>query len=103
MPIDEKPSRNEDEYFVKHDAELIKAMRARLDEQRVARERAAHRMKCPKCGSDLVEREYGDIKLDRCPDCAGAWFDAGELDILEHRSPAAIHDFFRSAFWSRAR
>jgi len=31
MPIKQKPSRNEDEYFRKLDAELIKAQRAKLD------------------------------------------------------------------------
>ena len=31
MPIEQKPSRNEDEYFRKLDAELIKAQRAKLD------------------------------------------------------------------------
>jgi hypothetical protein len=48
----EKPSRNEDEYFAKQDAELLKAQRARAEAERVAAERRMHFMKCPKCGHD---------------------------------------------------
>ena len=36
MATDEKPSRNEDVYFAKLDAELIKEQRARLDAERTA-------------------------------------------------------------------
>ena len=31
---EDQPSRNEDEYFVKQDAELLKQMRAKLDQER---------------------------------------------------------------------
>jgi len=78
----DQPSRNEDEYFVKQDAELIKQMRAKLDKEREAQERKAHFMKCPKCGGDLKEKEMGSVKVDVCPDCAGMWLDAGEMDML---------------------
>ncbi|MBA3558819.1 MAG: zf-TFIIB domain-containing protein [Gemmatimonadaceae bacterium] len=82
MAIEEKPSRNEDEYFVKQDAELIRARRLRLDAERAAGERAQHFMKCPKCGGNLKEREYHSVKIDTCEDCKGVWLDAGELDML---------------------
>ncbi|MGI9075758.1 MAG: zf-TFIIB domain-containing protein [Gemmatimonadaceae bacterium] len=84
MAIEEKPSRNEDEYFVRQDAELIRARRLRLDAERAARERAQHFMKCPKCGGDLKEREFYSVKIDACQDCKGVWLDAGELDMLAH-------------------
>ena len=58
MPIDEKPSRNEDEYFAKLDAQLIKAQRERLDHERRKSERAAHFMKCPKDGADLRSASF---------------------------------------------
>jgi hypothetical protein len=80
----DQPSRNEDEYFAKQDAELMKQMRAKLDKEREAQERKAHHMKCPKCGADLKEEELGPVKVDKCPDCNGIWFDAGELDMLKH-------------------
>jgi len=76
------PSRNEDEYFAKQDAELIKAMRNLLDKEREMEERRAHYMKCPKCGADLTEEQYHHLKVDICPECQGVWFDGGELDLL---------------------
>lgn len=40
-------------------------------------------MKCPKCkGASLLPLELGDILLDRCEDCAGIWFDHGELEAV---------------------
>ena len=90
MPIEEKPSRNEDEYFVKMDAELLKKRRAALDAERAARERKSHFMKCPKCGGDLQEREYNDVKIDACSDCGGVWLDAGELELVAHQFPGGM-------------
>lgn len=79
----ENPSRNEDEYFAKQDAELIKNMRAKLDKEREQNERKAHFMKCPKCGADMKEEELGPVKVDICPDCRGMFLDAGEMELLQ--------------------
>ena len=95
---DNKPSRNEDEYFVKHDAALIKEQRSRLDSERARAERRAHFMKCPKCGADLVETEFHHMKIDKCPECEGMWLDKGELAMLEHVDQSAIRSFVRSMF-----
>ena len=84
MPHDPHPSRNEDEYFAKHDAELLKARRHQLDERRQSQERASHYMKCPKCGADLKEQTFHHLKIDVCPDCKGTWLDAGEIEMLGH-------------------
>jgi len=98
MPIDEKPSRNEDEYFVRLDADLLKAQRARLDEQRALQNRLQHYMKCPKCGSDLFEREFHHVKVDSCPNCQGTWLDKGELEMLEHVDHGQRGSFLGSLF-----
>lgn len=82
MAIEEKPSRNEDEFFVRMDAELVKARRAALDEERKLRERASHLGKCPRCGSDIEERSLGNVRIDECPECRGIWLDKGELELL---------------------
>jgi uncharacterized protein with PIN domain len=76
------PSRNEDEFFAKQDAELIKQMRAKLDRERIEQERKAHFMKCPKCGADLKEEDHGQAKVDVCPECKGMWLDAGEMELM---------------------
>jgi hypothetical protein len=39
MPMDEKPSRNEDEYFAKQSLEIIHEMRMKLDAERKSAER----------------------------------------------------------------
>jgi hypothetical protein len=82
MPIDHKPSSNEDEYFLKLDAERIKEMRAKLDAERAQAERKSHYMKCPKCGGNLKETTFQHIKVDVCSDCSGIWLDAGEIEML---------------------
>lgn len=95
---DQKPSRNEDEYFVKQDAELIKEQRHRLDAERSRAERRSHFMKCPKCGADLTETEFHHLKIDRCTECGGLWLDKGEMEMLEHVDSSAIRGFVRSLF-----
>ena len=98
MPIDEKPSRNEDEYFVKMDAELLKQRRASLDEERARLERAANLNKCPKCGAELTERALHQVKVDICPDCGGMWLDAGELDLIRDSRRSGVSRFVDDLF-----
>lgn len=82
MPMDEKPSKNEDEYFAKQNLEIIQEMRVRLDVERKQAERKAHHNKCPRCGADLKEQHVEQVKIDECPECGGIWLDKGELDQL---------------------
>ena len=93
MPIDSKPSKNEDEYFARENAELIKTMRAQRDRDREIAERAAHRMRCPRCGGQLEERSHHHVTIDVCPDCGGTWLDKGELAMLEHVDNNAFRRF----------
>jgi len=39
-------------------------------------------MKCPVDKSDMIVVEYQKIELDHCLQCAGVWFDCGELELL---------------------
>ncbi len=95
---DNTPSRNEDEYFVKLDAELIKTQRAKLDADRARTERSAHYMKCPKCGANLTEVDFQHMKIDRCVECNGVWLDRGEIEMLEHVDQSRVRAFVRSLF-----
>lgn len=90
---------NEDEFFAKQSAELVgKAREKQLEEARKA-ERASHRMKCPKCGGDLVEEDYKGVLIDRCPDCNGLWFDAGEVEKMsEVEEHGFVTGMFKSVF-----
>lgn len=83
---DDHPKGNEDEYFARQNAELIREMRHRLDAERRDRERHSHFMKCPKCGVDLKEVVHAQVALDVCPSCNGVWFDAGELELMREAS-----------------
>jgi hypothetical protein len=94
MPIDEKPSRNEDEYFLKLDAELIAKQRAKREAERAEMERRASLMKCPRDGTELTERELEGIKVDICSTCNGVWFDGGELDLLRKGTSGGAGRFF---------
>ena len=95
---EKKPSKTEDEYFVKLDAELIKAQRAKLDAERARAERDSHYMRCPKCGGQLKEVEFHHMKIDRCQDCGGIWLDKGEMEMLEHIDQSNIRSFVRTMF-----
>ena len=101
MSTIDKPSRNEDEYFVKLEAERLE--RKRLEMARLAQdaERKSHYMRCPKCGGSLVTEEFHRVQVDRCPECHGLWLDAGELDaLLKHEDTGllgrALGDFMGS-------
>jgi len=39
-------------------------------------------MICPACKSPMIVVEYKKIELDYCPECYGAWFDSGELELF---------------------
>jgi ribosomal protein L37AE/L43A len=82
MPTDEKPSRNEDEYFGKKNLEIIHEMRMKLDAERKSDGRKAHHNKCPRCGADLKERRTEQVKIDECTECGGIWLDKGEVEQL---------------------
>ncbi|HEY3286815.1 MAG TPA: zf-TFIIB domain-containing protein [Gemmatimonadaceae bacterium] len=92
-PADFRKPRTEDEYFLKLDAELIKAHRARLDAERKHAERHASHNKCPKCGADLQPTKHGHIMIDVCPSCKGVWLDAGELEMIEHVQESKVGTF----------
>ena len=101
MSAEQKPSRNEDEYFAKLNAELIKERRASLDAARTQSDRQAHYMKCPKCGGDLREMEHHHVKVDQCTECKGVWLDVGEIELLEHTHESGVARFFGSMFGRR--
>ncbi len=78
----EKPSKNEEEYFARRDAELMRQQRATAQRAAADAERRSHHMKCPKCGYDLITGEWHGIEIDQCTHCHGIWFDAGEAESL---------------------
>jgi acetyl-CoA carboxylase beta subunit len=89
-PTADKPSRNEEEYFAKREADLIKARREARTRASQEADRKSHYMKCPKCGADLVTEDHDGIQVDRCPECHGMWLDAGEAESLTRRDSGVV-------------
>src|SRR3989442_11798551 len=50
------------------------------------------RRNCPKCGDVVLMRHYYSKKrgvmVDECPNCAGFWLDAGELEQIRSEREA---------------
>jgi Zn-finger nucleic acid-binding protein len=62
--------------------------------------RTGEPMRCPTCGTRLVEVERTGVLVDACPNCRGVWLDRGELDkiLVKERQLAGgdpDEDFFR--------
>ena len=92
MPV--KPSAQEEEYFARQEAErrrkLAQERQARLQAEERERERALHFMKCPKCGMQLEEIAFGDVRVDKCFGCEGLWLDKGELELLAKKESGFV-------------
>jgi uncharacterized protein len=87
MDVPVKPSENEEEYFARQELErrrwMAKESEAAKLEQEKERHRLLHFMRCPKCGTELQEVAFGDVRVDKCFGCEGLWLDNGELEKLQ--------------------
>ncbi|MGB2630619.1 MAG: zf-TFIIB domain-containing protein [Candidatus Omnitrophota bacterium] len=44
-------------------------------------------MKCPICGNEMVEKDFGGVMVDACENgCKGMWFDWFELSKLDEKN-----------------
>ena len=79
----------EEEYFARLEVERgrksAEQRQANLLTDERERERALHFMKCPKCGMQLEEIAFGDVRIDKCFSCDGLWLDKGELDLIRQK------------------
>lgn len=76
------PSSNEEEYFARREAELLRQQRAALQKTAAEAERKSHYLKCPKCGFGLVTTTMHGVEIDQCPSCLGVWLDASETEAM---------------------
>jgi hypothetical protein len=87
MPV--KPTASEEEYFARQESErrrkLAEERQAKLVAEDRERERTLHFMKCPKCGMQLDEVAFGDVRVDKCFSCEGLWLDKGELEVIRQK------------------
>jgi hypothetical protein len=80
------PREKEEEYFLKLQAEKLKEHAERVRqanaEKELERLKELHWMRCPKCGMELDEITYRQIKIDKCFSCGGVFLDDGELEAV---------------------
>ena len=72
-------------YFSKEDAKLIRDLRDRNKKDSDTEYRESHSYHCFRCGTkSLVEVDRGDIKIDICAneDCGAIHLDPGELENI---------------------
>ena len=96
--------KNEDEWFHRHEKDLIKSLKkdreARehelqkaLKAEEARKRKELHWMKCPKCGTDMIEKKVEKVHVDECPLCQGLYVDRGELEQLlmqQRREPSSF-------------
>jgi len=84
-------SDKEEEYFLKKEAEKLRALaekhRRETEEAERIRLKELHYMRCPKCGMELSEIEFREVKIDKCMSCGGVWLDDGELEQVAAQDP----------------
>ena len=94
----EKPSEKEAEYFARMDYEKKKKVEEERHRKLAEGEKKSlkelHYMRCPKCGMELIEIDYKGIKVDKCSECEGVWFDAGELEAVSELEKSGLDKLF---------
>jgi hypothetical protein len=92
------PSEKEEEYFARLEYEKKQKIEREKHEKLKAEERLKmkdlHFMRCPKCGMELIEIDYKDIKIDKCSECEGVWLDAGEMEAVAKMEKSGMDKFF---------
>ena len=80
---------SEDEYIARQEIERARKSaeerQAKLLVQERESARELHLMRCPKCGMQLEEIAFGDVRLDKCFSCEGLWLDKGELEVIRQK------------------
>ncbi len=93
-----KENRPEDEWFARHEEELLRQARRkrqRADEEASQAQEIAVLPKCPKCANDLKEEDISGVTIDRCVACEGIFLDRGELEEIMLRNTTERRGIFR--------
>jgi len=93
-----KPSDKEEEFFARQEFERKKKtedeLHRKMAEEEKLKLKDLHFMKCPKCGMQLIEIPYRELKIDKCSACGGVWLDAGELEAVSKFEEGHRNRFF---------
>jgi uncharacterized protein with PIN domain len=93
-----KPSEREAEFIARIEFEKRKKLEegkhSKLREEEKKKLKELHHMRCPKCGMELIEIDYKEIKVDKCSECDGIWLDAGELEAVSRLEKTGLDKLF---------
>ncbi|MDO9289498.1 MAG: zf-TFIIB domain-containing protein [Thermodesulfovibrionales bacterium] len=93
-----KPSEREAEYIARMEFDKKKKLEEEKHKMLKKEERKKlkelHSMRCPKCGMELIEIDYKEIKVDKCSECEGIWLDAGELEAVAKLEKGGLDKLF---------
>lgn len=93
-----RPSEREAEFIARMEYErrrkIEEEKHKKLKEEEKTKMKELHYMRCPKCGMDLLEIDYKNIKVDKCSECEGIWLDAGELEAVSKLEKGGLDKLF---------
>ena len=93
-----KPSEREAEYIARVEFDKKKKIEEekhkKLQGEEKKKLKELHHMRCPKCGMELIEIDYKEIKVDKCSECEGIWLDAGELEAVAKLEKGGLDKLF---------
>lgn len=93
-----KPSEREAEFIARTEFGKKKKVEEDKHKNLKAEEKknlkALHYMRCPKCGMELIEIGYREIRVDKCSECEGIWLDAGELEAVSKLEKTGLDKLF---------
>jgi len=91
MDYEKERKKREDEYFARKEFERRKKMldeeHGKMKDEEKKKLKELHWMRCPKCGMEMLEINLEGIKVDKCTECSGYFFDKGELEqVIEKKT-----------------
>lgn len=95
MDVKKDKTKPEEEYFARVEFDkrqkALKEKQSRIQKEERTRLKEDHWMHCPKCGMEMVEITFEGIKVDKCSECLGIFFDNGEIEqLIENNKPGFL-------------
>ena len=56
-------------------------------------------MECPKCHKPLESVAVGHVQVERCTECAGTWYDKGQLRVLKDKESHGDYSWIDFDLW----
>ncbi|MDC0715735.1 TFIIB-type zinc ribbon-containing protein [Nannocystis bainbridge] len=90
--LSEQEKQQREDLVRRREAVQIRQSQISTDERES--QKRLHWMRCPKCGSELAEVQFRNVKVDKCFACNGVFLDDGELEQLTGK-PGWIESMLR--------